>query len=642
MQELVQIASAATESVPIDHGGPVDRPFEPFPCSALEGSLVESFNAAVRRFWVRVAVCDCTRSVTYGDLAILVDRIAAATAAAVADCPGPIAILLPRDVHFPAAMLAVLETGRGFVPLDASNPIERNRLIATQSGAAAVISAGDLASLVRALFPPDLPVVDIDAIGDAVIPKPAARPAPDDLAFIVYTSGSTGHPKGVSHSHRYLLHGVLLQTNALHVNAEDRVALVYSLAVIAGIREMMVALLNGAALHILPPNALQAEGLVREIEARGITIFRVVPVLLRRIAEVLGPDRRLDSVRIVTLASERVDWSDYDLFRRHFSPKAFLLLLFGSTECGIFAHWFADTRLRAAGGRLPVGRVLPDVRLTIEADDGRPVGDGDEVGEFVLASRYVALGYWREPDLTARAFAVDPADPKTRIFKTGDMGRMRPDGLLEFIGRRDQQFKLRGHRIEIGEIEAALGGCPGVEDAAVVVRRDDAGLPRSLAAYVEPSPGVQGLLPRDLLSMLMQRLPRYMVPATLRVVDGLPRLPNLKVDRVQLAQIDAARAAQMVNPTDDPLIAEVAGIFETVLGTTGATPDDNVSSLGGDSLQAVKVAIELETRFRIAIPADIFESTQTIGELARWIATRQAPRQIDARATRVVTNKSVA
>jgi amino acid adenylation domain-containing protein len=638
MQELVQIASAACESLPIDHGGPVDRPFEPFPYSARERSIIDRFEAVARRFSTRVAVSDCARSLTYADLATLTDRIAAATAAAAADRPGPVAILLPRDVHFPAAMLGVLATGRCFVPLDASSPTERNRLIAEQSGAAAVVSAGNLASWVRTVFPQGLPVVDIETIGDAESRKPISRPTSDDIACIVYTSGSTGRPKGAYHNHRNLLQDVMQQTNALHLDAEDRLSLLDSPAGIGEIRQMLRTLLNGASLHILPPLELQPAGLVREIRARGITICRLVPALLRRIVEGLGPDQRLESVRVVSLVAQRIDWSDFDVIRRHFSPKAFLILSFGATETGgNLCHWFVDERLRATSPRLPVGRILPDVRVTIADEDGRPVADGD-IGEFIVASRYVALGYWREPDLTARAFAVDPADPKTRIFKTGDMGRMRPDGLLEFIGRRDQQIKLRGHRIEIGEIEAALGRCPGVEDAAIVVRRDDAGLPRSLVAYVEPSPGVQGLLPRDLLSMLMQRLPRYMVPATLRVVDELPRLPNLKVDRVQLARIDAARAAQMVNPIDDLVIAEVASIFEAVLGTTGATPDDNVASLGGDSLQAVKVAVELETRFRIAIPVDIFESTQTIGELARWIATRQ----IDARAIQVVKKKSVA
>jgi fengycin family lipopeptide synthetase D/gramicidin S synthase 2/tyrocidine synthetase-2 len=181
-----------------------------------------------------------------------------------------------------------------------------------------------------------------------------------------------------------------------------------------------------------------------------------------------------------------------------------------------------------------------------------------------------------------------------------------------------------------------------VEDAAVVVRRNDAGLPRSLAAYVEPKRDAKDLSRRSLIEALRIRLPGYMIPATLAVLDDLPRLPNLKIDRVGLTRQDAERSVQPADPIANPVIAEVARIFETVLGTTGATPDDNVASLGGDSLQAVKVAIELETRFQIAIPADIFESTQTIRELARWIATRQAPRQIDARATQVVTNKSVA
>ena len=243
------------------------------------------------------------------------------------------------------------------------------------------------------------------------------------------------------------------QTNTLHLNAEDRVALLYSPTVIGAIREIMMTLLNGASLHILPPQELQPAGLVREIRARGITVCRLVPALLRRMAEVLGPDRRLDSVRVAGLGSQRVDWSDFDLFRRHFSPEAFLIVGIGATECGgNFCHWFVDERLRATSPRLPIGRILPDAKVTIADEGGRQVVDGD-IGELVVASRYVALGYWGDPDLTARSFTVDPADPKTRIFKTGDMGRMRPDGLLEFIGRSDQQIKLRGHRIEIGEIE---------------------------------------------------------------------------------------------------------------------------------------------------------------------------------------------
>jgi amino acid adenylation domain-containing protein len=622
---LVRPMAVLPECPPMDYGGPVDRPFEPFPHSALDGSIVERFEATARRFSARLAVSDCVRQLTYAELAILVDRIATATVAAAADRPGPVAILLPRDVYFPAAMLGVLASGRGYVPLDAGNPDERNRLIAIQSGAVAVISAGDLANRVRTLFPRELPIVDIAAIGDVASPKPIARPAAGDLAFIVYTSGSTGRPKGAYHNHRNLLHDVMQQTNTLHLNHEDRVALLYSPTVIGAIREIMMALLNGASLHILPPQELQPAGLVREIGARGITIVRLVPVLLRRMAEVLGPERRLDSVRVVGLGSQRVDWSDFDVFRRHFSPQAFLIIGIGATECGgNFCHWFVDERLRTAGGRLPIGRILPDARVTIADEDGRPVADG-EIGELVVASRYVALGYWQEPDLTARAFTVDPGDPEIRVFRTGDLGRMRPDGLLEFIGRNDQQIKLRGHRIEIGEIEFALAGCAGVEDAAVVVRRDEAGQPRSLAAYVESSPGIRELLPRDLLSMLMKRLPRYMIPATFHVIDELPRLPNLKIDRIRLAQIEAARAAQMVDPIDDPLIAEVAGIFESVLGITGATPEDNVSSLGGDSLQAVRVALELETRFRITIPAAIFESMQTIRELTRWIAIHKEP-----------------
>jgi amino acid adenylation domain-containing protein len=616
------------EHPPIDHGGPVDRPFEPFPASALQGSIVDRFVATAQRFSSRLAVSDCAGGrLTYEQLAIMVDRIAVATDAATAGRPGPVAILLPSGLNFPAAMFGVLASGRGFVPLDAANPDERNRLIAARSGAAAVVSAGALADRVRTLFPHDLPIIDVDRVGDVTGPRPIARSTADDLAFIIYTSGSTGTPKGAYHNHRNVLHDAMQQTNTLHLDATDRVALLYSPAVIGAMRETIVTLLNGASLHILPPRQLQPDGLVRAIEERGITICRMAPVLLRRMAEVLRSDQRLASVRVLGLGSQRVDWSDFDVFRRCCSPEAFLIVNIASTECGgHYGHWFVDQRLRVAGGRLPIGRIPPDASVTIEDDHGRPVAPG-ETGELVVASRYIGLGYWRDPELTARAFKADPADSSIRIFRTGDLGRMRPDGLLEYVGRADQQIKLRGHRIELGEIEFALAGCAGIEEAAVVARQNQDGLVQSLAAYVELRAAIGELRPRDLRSMLSKRLPQYMIPATINMIDRLPRLPNLKIDRARLAQMDAARLAHMVVPIDDPLIAELIKTFESVLGAIRATPEDNISSLGGDSLQVVRVALELERRFDITIPVEVIESNQTIRELARWIAIRRESRR---------------
>src|SRR5262249_54986308 len=271
----------------------------------------------------------------------------------------------------------------------------------------------------------------------------------------------------------------------------------------------------------------------------------------------------------------------------------------------------------ATSPRLPVGRVFAGGTLTIVDAEGSPVADG-EIGEFVVTSGDMALGYWGDPEATARAFTVDPADPDLRIFKTGDLGRRRPEGVLDFIGRKDAQIKLRGHRIELEEIERALAASEGVAAAAVVVRRTETGAPRSLAAYVTAPPGRPALEPSDLTATLASQLPGYMVPPTIIVVDQLPRLPNLKIDRVRLTRMDAERVAQLAKQSDD------AGVGEGVLGVTDAAIDDNVASLGGDSLQALRVAADLEKRFGIPIPPRIFQRSETIGALAQWIGSQRS------------------
>lgn len=602
-------------------GGPADWPFEPFPESALQGSIGDRFQAIARRHSDRLAVSDPVCSLTYSELATLSDRIAAATVAATSGRLGPVAILLRNEARFAAAMLGVLAAGRACIPLDSGHPIERNRVIATHAKVDALISAGDLADDLRSLFPPDLPIIDIDALGDAPCARPSCQSDPAAVAYIVYTSGSTGAPKGVYHSHRNCLHDMLLFTNVMSLSCEDRLSLHYSPSVIGGLRNMFAALLNGASLHVLPPLDLQPVGLAREIRARGITLCSAVPSLFRHLAEALAPGECFDTVRVVRFGGDRVDWSDFDGFQRICPARAKMVVSLGSSECSShFTEWVVDEALRASSPRLPVGRTVADLTLTIVDDSGAPVSDG-EVGEFVVASRYVALGYWQEPELTAQAFKTDPHNPDVRIFATGDLGRRRPDRLYEYAGRKNEQIKLHGNRIEPGEIESALRSCTGVRDAAVIVRRDERDHPQSLMAYAELYRDISGLLPRHLMSMLAQRLPGPMMPSSVILVDELPRLPSLKIDRLQLADTDARRASEPSDRSDDPWVNQIIAVFKRTLDCD-ATPDDNVLSLGGDSLHAVKIAFDLEKHFAIQIPIDEFESTRTIRDLAIWIKAR--------------------
>ena len=613
----------------LDYGGPVDRPFEAFPELALHGSIVDRFEAIAERFPDRLAIQDQTSSLTYRELGVIVARIAAATASLIDFRTGPIGIFLSRDGRYPAAMLGVLSAGGAYAALDVSHPLERNRMIVAQAGICAIVSAGAFTEQAATLFSSTVPIIDIDSLGDiSTPPSSVVRPAAASLGYIYFTSGSEGIPKGVPHSHRNMLHMVLQYTNALHLSPEDRLTLVFPPSTAGGARDIFAALLNGASLHFLLPADLQPDGLVREIRTREITIYHSAPNLLRRLAEVLRVGDRLDSVRISSLGGDRIEWRDIDTCRRVFSRDVHMYMALSSTETHIRCHWFIDDALRQTTYRPPVGRPLPNRELSIVDDTGKLVADG-EFGEILIKSRYIASGYWNAPELTLAAFALDPSDELVVTFKTGDLGRRRPDGLIEFAGRKDHQVKLHGYRIDVGEIEEALRGCAGVQDAVVVVRRNDAGLPQSLAGYVEPNAGVHGLARRDLASMLIKRLPRYMIPATLNIVAQLPRLPTLKIDRMRIAEMDTACVVEMISPNDQPLIAELIQIFESVLSNVEATPEDNVSSLGGDSLQAVKVVLELEKHFGIKIPADAFELIQTIRELACWLGVHKNTRALD-------------
>ena len=608
--------------LPIDHGGPVARAFEPFPYMALDGSIQARLELMVQRHAERLAVQDAETSMTYGELADRAGRIAAALRPLVENRAGPIGILLGNDARLPPAIFGALAAGRPFVPLDVTHPIERNRLIASHAGAAAVISGGAMTGPLAAALGGDLSVLHIEDALEHATGGPWLSAAPDELAYLLYTSGSTGTPKGVCHSHRNCLHDVLVLTNNGHLSPEDRIGVFYG-GVIGAMRRLFSALLNGASLHMLPPIELEAEGLVEQIRARGLTCYHGVPTLFRRIAGAVPAGEQLDTLRLVRLSGDRSDWSDYDLFRRICPPDACFGVNLGSTEVSsTYAHWFVDPDVREPGGRLPVGREMDDVTVEVVDGAGHAVSGG-ETGEFRVTSRYLAKGYWNAPELSAAAFSTDGVDSDLRTFTTGDMGFRRPDGLLEFVGRRDHMIKLRGHRVEPAELETALCGCVGVVDAAAVIRRDAAGVARAMVAYVELKPGKETLLPRHLMALIARVLPKHLMPALIFVEPKLPRLMNFKIDRAALARLDEGRGSSDEARASDPVLDLVAAAFEAILPGRKATPEDNLLSLGGDSLQAVQLALELKRRFGFDIPGTVVRQSQSIHELAAWIGPRR-------------------
>jgi amino acid adenylation domain-containing protein len=520
--------------------GSVDCPFKPFSEAALEGSIIDRFDATAARYAERLAVSDEYRSLNYFELSCLVDRIAAAIVRATGNRAGPVAVLLQNEARYPAAMLGVLASGRAFVPLNSDHPIERNRRIVACAKAVALISVGDLAANSDTLFPRDTATIDIDRLGEDC-PRPRARrPKADDHACIIYTSGSTGAPKGVYQNHRGVLHDVLQTTQVANLSCDDRLVLFNPPSLKLSVRVSLAALLTGGSLHCLVPGELTPSALASKVQALRITVLCLVPRLFAHIAEGLGSSEKLDAVRVVSLGGDRVNWHDFDVFQRVCSPHACLSIRLGATECGGFAEWFVDERLRSTSQRLPVGRAYPGLKLRIVDDEGRPAVDG-EVGEIHVTSPYVALGYWQDPVLTASVFAIDPCDPGMRTFKTGDLARQRPDGLIEYIGRKDQQIKLNGQRIELCELETALASCsqPVTETQRTllalwreVLKRQDVGCDDNFFLF-----GGDSLAAIDLIHRIGRKL-KHSLPLKLLIEAPTVRQLEDRLGAANLGSID--------------------------------------------------------------------------------------------------------
>ncbi|MCO1657046.1 non-ribosomal peptide synthetase [Pseudonocardia humida] len=591
------------------------------PRAPVATTLPALFAAQVRRTPRAAAVGAGADRLSYAELDARANRLARMLIGRDVGPGDLVALVLPRAPELLVGTLGVLAAGAAYLPLDPDLPPERMRALLADAGPAAVVATGETTAAVPADAGPivlddpgtaaALAALDPGAVTDAERTRPL-RPA--DAAYVIYTSGSTGAPKGVVVEHRNVLALLEAARDVVEPRPDDVWTLFHSAAFDFSVWEIWGALAHGARVQVVPrPVTRSPEDFVDLLVAAGATVLNQTPsafaevgpaILGRRVA-----GRPVPPLRAVVFGGEALDPSTLrEWLAAHGPDGPRMVNMYGITETTVHV---TRTTLDPAAARSPrsvIGRGLPGFEVHLLDAALRPVPPG-VVGELYLGGPQVTCGYLHRPGLTAARFVADPVRPGARLYRSGDTARLR-DGQLEYVGRGDDQLKVRGFRIEPAEIVAALLGHPGVE-RAVVVRRDGGG---SLVAYVVPSGAVGELDVPGVRAHLRARLPEHMVPAQVVPVARIPLTANGKLDRAALPGPEPAAATGRAPATGAEAV--LAELFATVLGRPGVDPDGSFFELGGDSISALRVvALARERGLRIR-PADVFDQRTAAGVAA--------------------------
>ncbi len=560
-----------------------------------------------------VAVVSGADALTYAELESRSNRLARALRGMGVGPETRVALCVDRTPELLLAVLAVWKAGGAYVPLDPAYPRERLAFLLEDSGAAVVLSQAHLA---EALPPHGAGTLRIDADRERIDRESAEPPAvelgPGHLAYVIYTSGSTGKPKGVRVEHGSLLHTLLAARDAFGFGPGDVMPALASVAFDIWLFESILPLLCGSRVRMVARERVVDVARLPD-ELADATLLHAVPALMREVVErVRASGVGLPRLRRLFVGGDAVAPDLLDAMRRVF-PAAETWVLYGPTEGAIMC---AGHRLEGeeTPGALLMGRPLGNASLYVLDRSGNPAPVGVP-GELCIGGASVARDYLGRPELTAEMFVPDPfaADAGRRLYRAGDRARWGAGGLLEFLGRTDFQVKVRGFRIEPGEVEAAFARHPRVREAAVVVWEDRPGT-RRLAAYVVPADGAV-VTAAELTGWLGERLPEHMVPAALVVLDSLPRTVHGKLDRGALPAPDASSGTGYVAPRT-PLEEVVAGAWAEVLGIERVGVADDFFALGGHSLLATRLISRVREASGVELPLRAVFEAPTVAELA--------------------------
>ncbi len=600
----------------------VSSAFVEFPRSVFERSVPARFDEIARRHPTRSALESRGRVVTYADLAAEANRLAHAILGRCGPGPEPIALLFDHDASAVAAILGVLKAGKFCVVLDGAQPHARLAAMVDDAETRLVVHGAGRAGPAAALASAARDVLDSEgAAGLPTTPPPDAG-SPRALAYISYTAGTTGTPKGVLADHRGIIHRAMAYVNTIRVGPGDRLALLHGLGVGASFRQLWGGLLSGATVCLFDLRREGVAGIGEWLHRERITLPHFPASAFRHFAAGLTTGASFPDVRALTVSNEPVFPRDLELFRRHFPPDSAFVIMLGASEAGNVTQQVIESSAPPVADLLPIGFPLPDKEILLLGDDGAPVAAG-EVGEIAVRSEFLSPGYWRRPELDRAAFLADPDGGDRRIYRTGDLGRVRSDGALLHLGRKDAIPKLRGQFVDAREVEQRLLGHRSVADVVVAIREDRAGDQR-LVAYVVPAPGVAPTA-TELRQLAEATLPAHIVPSLFVLLPALPRTANGKVDRRALPPPPRARPA-LAEPFVAPRTSierHLASIWADVLGLDEVGVDDDFFDLGGHSLLAARLGNRVRADLGVDLPLPALLRTPTVAAMAALIVEWQ-------------------
>ncbi|RBL90135.1 non-ribosomal peptide synthase/polyketide synthase [Chitinophaga flava] len=536
----------------------------------------------------------------------------------------PVPICIDRSMEMLVGILGIMKAGGAYVPIDPAYPVERTTFLLQDVKAEIVVSNVRLKQKMESAASVQVIVLDDreDELYLRPLTPPALGPSPGDLAYIIYTSGSTGTPKGVLIEHRGMLNHLYAKIHDLHVSHRSVIAYTASYTFDISVWQMFSALLCGGTTIVYPDEViLNPENLIRSVERQQVTILELVPSYL---AAVLQEDipAQLEQLEFLMVTGEAVtqqvlaQWFTHPHYSRIPVVNAY-----GPTEASDdICHYFMyETPTQS---NIPLGYPVQNLNIYVTSEDMQlcPVG---VPGEICVSGVGVGRGYLNRPELTAEKFINDPfiTGMTVRMYRTGDLGRWLPDGSLEYLGRIDDQVKVRGYRVELGEIEHALQQHEQIQQAVVVARPDRRGH-KQLVGYVVTAADFD----RDSVQALLKsRLPEYMVPSLLITLDKLPLTANGKVDRKALPSPEDIQelSSQTYIPPRNETEALLVEVWQDLLGLEKIGVQDNFFELGGHSLQVIRLLSTVRKKFQVEVAVRTFFQLATIEQLARYVKVNQ-------------------